>query len=160
LNPGLVGVPLLVSYEQKWVCGRLRYQVLLNALRLFRRDSPLLRKAGAGEIAALMQLSNGLDLRLVDAHGGSVARSAAVGPEGDAELARRLCAVWDDAHPGSSGQQGDDRTEWLRAAAGLAERDQLPLADLTTRLFGTPLSSDKQLKIGASYRYIRPVVVH
>jgi hypothetical protein len=43
LGPSLVGVPILVSYEKHWACSRLRYQVMLNVLRLFRPDSDIIR---------------------------------------------------------------------------------------------------------------------
>lgn len=158
LCPGLVGVPLLVSYDRKWVCSRLRYQVLLNVLRLFRRDSPLLRRAGGCEIAELMQLSGVLELRLVDAHGESLVRpSTDAGAEtaeagdsagGKNPFVQRIRELWASAAP-TDVDQGD----WMRAVAQLAARDggSEDAQGLVERLFGTPLSGDKQLKIGTRH---------
>lgn len=78
LRTSQAGLPLLLSYESSWSCSRLRYQVLLNALRLFRPGSALLQRAekafanGARGLLEQFQLSDTLDLRFVDAQGTSL----------------------------------------------------------------------------------------
>jgi len=77
LQPTLCGLPLLVSYDSSWACSRLRYQIFLNALRLFTPGCDLLSRAdkalagGAASIVPQFLLSAQLDLRLVDQHGTS-----------------------------------------------------------------------------------------
>ncbi len=77
LQPTLCGLPLLISYDSSWACSRLRYQIFLNALRLFTPGCDLLSRAdkalagGAASIVPQFLLSAQLDLRLVDQHGTS-----------------------------------------------------------------------------------------
>lgn len=77
LQPTLLGLPLLISYDSSWACSRLRYQIFLNALRLFTPGCELLNKAdkalagGAASIVPQFLLSAQLELRLVDQHGTS-----------------------------------------------------------------------------------------
>ena len=78
LRTAQVGLPMLLSYDSKWTCSRLRYQVLLNCLRLFRPGCEYLRRAeevfarGSSSLMEQFQMSDLLDLRLVDAQGTSV----------------------------------------------------------------------------------------
>lgn len=77
LRTNLVGLPILLSYDSKWTCTRLRYQVLMNTVRLFKSDSVFLRDAervfanGARGLLEQFAMSDSLDLRLVDSQGTS-----------------------------------------------------------------------------------------
>lgn len=155
LGPSLIGVPLMVSYERHWTCQRLRYQVLLNALRLFRRDSDLMRRAAvalAGPLPEHFRLSGALHLRLVDQRGESAVSRANVAvstEEGD--LQQLLGQVW-EACPKESAA---DRARWLGACSRLAgSADAAGAVDLPERFFGTSLGCDKNLKIGTCLRRV------
>jgi hypothetical protein len=161
LGPSLVGVPILVSYEKHWACSRLRYQVMLNVLRLFRPDSDIIRKAAvalAGPIPEHVRLSNLLDLRLVDQRGASKISRAQVSQSAeDADLLRHLGQVWDSATEHLPGLQGPpaSRRSWLAACNALVEGTVTPdeqghrdTGDLVERFFGTAVGCDKQLNIG------------
>ena len=97
LQPTLLGLPLLISYDSSWACSRLRYQIFLNALRLFTPGCELLNKAdqalagGAASIVPQFMLSAQLELRLVDQHGTSA--SSPFQPA-DASGAHSLCFIF------------------------------------------------------------------
>lgn len=160
----MVGVPLLVSYEQHWACSRLRYQVLLNALRLFRPDCALMRRAAvalSGPIPEHVRLSSLLDLRLVDARGASAISRADVSRSAeDFDFMRHLGLVWDSApsNPAATGEGQErgaaERAGWLSALSALSKRAGGDAGDLVERFFGTSLGCDRQLKIGESRRFL------
>ena len=75
----LVGIPFLISYDKGWSCSRLRYQIWLNLLRFLDPSSYMLKDAEqalCGEypppLVRLFQLSNQINLRLVDSKGNSL----------------------------------------------------------------------------------------
>lgn len=97
LQPTLLGLPLLVSYDSSWACSRLRYQIFLNSLRLFAPGCEQLSRAekaltgGAANFVAQFLLSAQLEVRLVDQHGTSAPSPLPRQPSADATGTARVC---------------------------------------------------------------------
>lgn len=98
LQPTLLGLPLLVSYDSSWACSRLRYQIFLNSLRLFAPGCEQLSKAekaltgGAANFVAQFLLSAQLEVRLVDQHGTSAPSPLPQQPPADPAGTACVCA--------------------------------------------------------------------
>ena len=169
MRPSLVGVPLLVSYEKQWSCCRLRYQIFLNSLRLFKRDCDFLRKASAvlsGPIPVHVDFSNSLDIRLVDPRGVSLVSrvsSSGIGglTEGSDDYVQHLSKVWDSNI--SSVGDAQRKQERLDMCVKLANTTMqgggvsVGVDRKVESLFGSSLAIDRQLLIGKSILYFNSV---
>ena len=166
IDCSLVGIPILVSYEKHWACSRLRYQVLLNSLRFFRCESEFYKKAAialSASIPAQFQLSNDLDLRLADLHGGCMqsrivlTTSSSSSTENDSSIKlfeEYIHSIWESSSLTASGLSAlsESKRQWLQHCTVLLEQSlttgTVNADTLLTRCFGSALPSDKNILIG------------
>ena len=171
IDCSLVGVPILVSYEKHWACSRLRYQVLLNSLRFFRCESEFYKKAAialSASIPAQFQLSNDLDLRLADLHGGCMqsrivlTTSSGSSTENDSSIKlfeEYIHSIWESSSLAASGLSAlsESKRQWLQHCTVLLEQSlttgTVNADTLLTRCFGSALPSDKNIVIGQQHSF-------